>query len=140
MKLDLACGTEKPEGYYGIDISEESNADEIYDLRKAIPLSSKTVDEIRCHSFLEHLTNDQFIELMWEMHRVLIDGGKVDILVPHGLSETGIKDPTHRMHFSNQTFTYFEAGCLRQKQYKLPPFRNIDVKREGDILFIKMEK
>jgi predicted SAM-dependent methyltransferase len=57
MKLDLACGTEKPEGYYGIDISEESNADEIYDLRKGIPISTNTIDEIRCHSFLEHLTN-----------------------------------------------------------------------------------
>jgi len=140
MKLDLACGTEKPDGYYGIDKSTESNADEIYDLTKGIPISSNTCDEVRCHSFMEHLTNDQFIELMWEIHRVLKTSGKCDFLMPHGLTETAIKDPTHRMHFSEQTFTYFEKGCLRQKQYGLPPFKIINIERKGDIIFVKLEK
>lgn len=140
MKIDLACGTEKPDGYYGIDISPESNADEIHDLKKGIPISSNTVDEVRCHSFLEHLTNTQFIDMMWEIHRVLKEDGKCDFVVPHGLSESGIKDPTHRMHFANQTFSYFESGCLRQKQYKLPPFKNINTVRKGDILFVSMNK
>lgn len=139
-KIDIACGTEKPDGYIGVDISEESNADIIYDLRKGLPFCNDSAIKIRCHSFFEHLTNDQFIDLMWEIWRVLKPGGKLEFLVPYGKSETHIKDPTHRHNgFCAKLFTYFRADNLRQKQYNLPPFVNIKAVRKDSIITGEME-
>jgi len=136
LKVDLACGKKKEDGFIGVDLSaDESDADIIYDLRKCLPFCNDSCIELRAYSFCEHLTNDQFIEFMWECWRCLKHEGTMDILVPHGLSETHIKDPTHKHNgFSTKTFTYFEAGCHRQKQYNLPPFK-IE-KNEKDINLI----
>jgi len=139
-RLDIACGTVKENGYLGVDKSTESNADIIHDLTKGMPFCNNSAIEVRAYNFFEHLTNDQFIDLMWEIWRVLKPGGKVKFLVPHGLSETQIKDPTHRHNgFCEKTFTYFEAGHLRQKQYNLPPFTNIKAIRNGNSIEGEME-
>lgn len=139
LRLDIACGTEKKVDFIGVDKSTESDADIIYDLLKGMPFCNDSAIEIRSYNFFEHLTNDQFIDLMWEIWRVLKDGGKLKFLVPYGLSATHIKDPTHRHNgFCEKLFTYFEAGDLRQKQYNLPPFTGINSTRDGSTIIGEM--
>lgn len=138
-KIDLGCGTEKEKGFIGVDKSEYSNADIIHDVRKGLPFCSNSAIEIRAYSFLEHFTNDEFIDLMWEIWRVLKPDGKLNLIVPCAPGEVAFKDPTHKMFFAKPTFTYFEAGHLRQKQYNLPPFSNIVINPSEGRLYVTMK-
>lgn len=140
LKIDIGCGTLKEEGYLGLDVAEHSHADVIYNLKKGLPFCDSSATHIKAHSVLEHFDNDQFIGLMWEIWRVLKKpGGKVDILIPHGLSEVSVKDPTHKLHLSGNVWSYFKPGSTRQLQYHLPPFEIIENKREESTLTAILE-
>ena len=136
LKVDIACVKKKQDGFIGVDLSEdESHADIIHDLRKGLPFCNNSCSEIKAHNIMEHFTNDEFIEVMWDCWRCLKHEGRIDILVPHGFNESHIKDPTHRHNgFCQKTFSYFEAGSHRQKQYKLPPFKSETVQRNGNTI------
>lgn len=137
IRADLACGDakQKPD-FIGVDIADQcSTADIKHDLVKGIPFCNDSCQYLICYNFMEHMTNDQWLEFMWECWRVLIPNGTLDILVPHGLSETHIKDPTHKHNgFCEKIFTYFEAGNKRQKQYHLPPFHVEKSIRQGNLI------
>ena len=141
-KIDLGCGDQKKEGYIGIDISKESNADIIHNIKTGLPFENESIDEIRAYSVLEHFTTTEFINIMWEIWRVLKIEGICDILIPHGLSETAVKDPTHRLMKDEHIFSYFRPTAIRQIQYSLPPFSTIKNKRENNLIYtiIKKEK
>jgi len=140
LKVDLACSTNKAPGYLGVDISPESDAEIIHDLTKGLPFCNDSCIELRAHNFCEHLTNNQYIDFTWECWRCLKHEGLLDILVPKGNTDTHIKDPTHRHNgFSAKMFIYWEAGCHRQKEYKLPPFKNIRVLVFKEVLRATMQ-
>jgi predicted SAM-dependent methyltransferase len=81
-KLDLGCGRKKPEGYIGVDISFESDADVICDLEKRYyPFKSNSIDVVNTDHCIEHLTDlDLFLE---EIHRICKPNAQVRIVFPH---------------------------------------------------------
>lgn len=59
LKLDLACGNNKREGFVGIDIAETEAVDHIVDLRVfPWPIESESAEEINCSHYIEHIKHD----------------------------------------------------------------------------------
>jgi hypothetical protein len=56
--------------------------------------------------------------LMAEVWRVLIPGGAAEFVVPYGLSESALQDPTHRSFFVPASFTYY-TPAMRYLKYDM---------------------
>jgi len=82
IKLDLGCGHQQFDGFIGIDINDNGQQ-MIWDIRKGIPFPDNSVDEIFSSHFVEHLTDEESIELFREIYRVLKPKGKTHHRCPH---------------------------------------------------------
>jgi len=59
LKLDLACGDNKREGFKGIDVVETSSTDYVVDLQVfPWPIESESAEEVNCSHYLEHIKHD----------------------------------------------------------------------------------
>lgn len=66
------------------------------DLRKPWPWKDGTVEEAHSSHFLEHLTGPERIHFVNELYRVLVPGGKCQVVVPHWCSTRAYGDLTHQ--------------------------------------------
>jgi SAM-dependent methyltransferase len=143
LKVDIGCGPDIREGYnVGLDLHDYSELYRIkykgvefiqHDLEKAsLPFCDNSCEALMADNVLEHIHN--LIPLMNDCWRVLKPGGEFYIIVPNGLSEGGIADPTHVRHFIPKTFTYFTKG-KRQENYGMKPWieKSMPVRGEGRI-------
>ena len=118
--LDLGCGERKRPGRIGIDRVDLPQVDIVADLEAGLPfLPDRSVDEIHCRSFLEHIEN--FEHLFTEMVRVLKDSGRACIFVPHFSNPYYYSDYTHKRPFGLYTFYYF-ADREHQPRRKVPTY------------------
>lgn len=109
MKLDIACGQNKLEGYIGIDIANIPGVDIVHDLSSfPWPLDTESVDEIHCSHFIEH--TDDLIKFMNEVNRILKVGGVAKFIAPYYNSIRAWQDPTHKRAISEMTFSYFNKA------------------------------
>src|ERR1700679_35505 len=77
LRLSLACGGAKPEGFKGVDLIKREGVDFVQDLLK-FPWSQfadNSVDEIECMNFVEHIPHgdsyqDPFFQFFDEIHRI----------------------------------------------------------------------
>ncbi len=105
VKLDIACGQTRPEGWTGIDIAPGENVDIVADLEVfPWPIESESVDEARCSHFIEH-TKD-LLKFFDEVYRILKPGGKCQVIAPYYNSIRAWQDPTHTRAISEHTFLY----------------------------------
>lgn len=130
-RLDLGCGgSKKQDGgpWTGVDCVSFPGVDVVHDLtRTPWPWADDSVDEVHCSHFLEHLTN---LEGRWErvrffneLHRVMRNGAKATIIVPHWCSNRFYGDPTHKEPLSEMTWWYlwrdwrlgFDRTCVTCK-------------------------
>jgi SAM-dependent methyltransferase len=116
LKLDLACGLHKKEGFVGVDISPQSQADLVFDLRVTPwPWGDASVSEVNCSHFFEHLDGDERLRFMEELYRVLVPGGKATIVVPHARNDGALQDPTHVWPpLIEKSFVYFNREAREQ--------------------------
>ncbi len=80
VRLNLGCGTDRREGYINVDAYVET-ADlrmDVFDL----PLETGSVDEIVSSHMLEHLGKYEVPKALAEWHRVLKDGGRIQLNLP----------------------------------------------------------
>jgi SAM-dependent methyltransferase len=123
MKLNLGCGSFKKYGYINVDIRKEVNPDLVVDLNKfPYPFKDNTFDLVEAFHVLEHL-NSPF-EAMFELHRILKNGGELKIAVPH--CSRGFSHPEHKAGF-DVTFPYYFDPKYPQyfygKEFKLKKLR-----------------
>ena len=84
-KIDLACGQNKREGFFGIDKYKTDATDAEIDLMQfPWPIETDSVDEVHCSMFLEHIPKDKRKPFMEEVHRVLKKGAKATFITPMG--------------------------------------------------------
>ena len=95
LKLDLGCGKNPKEGFEGVD-SRDFGQPHTLDLRKPWPWADGSVEEAHSSHFVEHLTGAERIHFVNELHRVLVPGGKAQIIVPHWASCRAYGDLTHQ--------------------------------------------
>jgi SAM-dependent methyltransferase len=122
MKLDIACGQNKKEGFTGIDSIKVAGVDIVHDLDKfPWPFEDNSVEEINCSHYLEH-TGD-LCRFMDECYRILIPGGKMQVVSPYYTSVRCWQDPTHKRAISEMTFMYFNAGWRLSQKLDHYPIR-----------------
>lgn len=107
IKLDLGCGKNKREGFLGVDCRKFEGVDQVVDLRKDWPWDDDSVTEVHCSHFVEHLTANERIHFMNELHRVLIPKGKATIITPHWASCRAYGDLTHQWPPVSEFWWYY---------------------------------
>lgn len=109
LKLDLASGDRKREGFIGVDIADIPGVtDVILDLKQhPWPWPDNSVGEVNCQHFIEHLTGHERMAFMNELYRVLAVGATAFITGPYWSSMRAWQDPTHERPLSEADFLYY---------------------------------
>lgn len=106
LRLDLGCGKNKREGFTGVD-SRDFGQEITHDLATAWPWADNSVEEAHSSHFIEHLNAEQRIHFVNELYRVLIPGGKAQIIVPHWASCRAYGDLTHQWPPVSEFWFYY---------------------------------
>src|SRR3990167_1560889 len=107
IRLNLGAGAvRRPDGYINVDMNPRTAPDVLAKL-PALPFKADSIDAIYTSHFLEHLTDEDAIEMMSEMYRVLKLGAAAYCVVPYALSHAHIQDPTHKSGWVPEKFLYF---------------------------------
>jgi SAM-dependent methyltransferase len=113
MRLDIACGASKQEGWTGIDLADCPGVDIRHDLFSLPwPITSGVVTEAHCSHFFEHvpaMTRPGFMSEVW---RVLMPGGVARLITPLGLFRQ-FRDFTHTWPVVPESYLYFSRAWLR---------------------------
>lgn len=151
MKLDIACGSRKDEGWIGIDIQPLPGVDIVHDLNThPWPIESGSVEAAKAWHIIEHIppvavtehgTRLPFIEFMNECWRVMTVGARMDIELPYGSSEGFKNDPTHCNPCNEATWEYFDPDFQRYQYYRPQPWKIVSCSfaREG-LMNVVLEK
>jgi SAM-dependent methyltransferase len=140
LKLDLGCGKNKREGFLGVDRMDFENVDCVFDLASIhhLPLcegkqyesectcgsgprgifnrwpwENESAEEIHCSHFVEHLKPPARIHFVNEVFRILIPGGKAQIVVPHWCSNRAYGDLTHEWPPVSEMWFYYLSKAWR---------------------------
>lgn len=123
-KLDIACGGNKQEGFFGIDIRPLPGVDLVHDLEKfPWPLESNRFIIAVASHYIEHIKPWLSIEFMGEVWRVLQVGGTFCAATPYPGSRGFWQDPTHCNGWSEVTFQYFDPEYPLYQIYKPKPWK-----------------
>lgn len=114
VKLNLACGNNRREGYVGVDLHKTDAVDVQQDLLKfPWAFEDNSIYEIFCSHFVEHipiqLPDGQYgmNAFMEECYRILMPGGTMHIVAPYYTSVRAWQDPTHCRAITELTFQYY---------------------------------
>ena len=116
VKIDIGCGPNKAEGFVGLDSREFPGVDHVVRVGvDPLPFEDSSVDEARASHFVEHLTGEQRIQFVNELHRVLKPGAKAQIIVPHWASSRAYGDLTHQWPPVVEMWFYYLNAEWRSK-------------------------
>lgn len=113
LKLDLGCGNNKKEGFFGVDIVKEgTQADVECDLLEfPWPFDAESVGEMFSSHYVEHIPQKLRPLFFEEAYRVLSIGGKFMIVTPFAWSNRAIQDFTHEWPpICPETYLYFNRA------------------------------
>ena len=126
MKLDIACGNNKRDGYVGIDYAGDQ-ADIKHDLfQYPWPIESESVSEVWCAHFFEHIPGLDRPKFMNELYRILKPKGIAVIICPSYNNARAYQDFTHAWPpVCAESFQYFnrewrEINKLTHGLYDMP--------------------
>ena len=109
IKLNVACGQTRMEGFIGIDKVKTEATDIVQDLEAyPWPFEDNSVDEILCSHYVEHVRD--LIRFVDEIHRIMKQGAKATIIAPYYANMRSVQDPTHVRSICEATFLYFNKG------------------------------
>lgn len=134
IKLNLGCGDKKKEGFIGIDI-EDNGQDIIWNITEGLPFPDDSVEEIYSCHLLEHLDEDEIVDLFREIYRVLKPGGMFEARLPHISSPTAFYIG-HKSFWNEARVEIF----LRDKEGYMGNFAVLQNERIGHELFFKLKK
>lgn len=121
LKLNLGSSDALLPGFTNVDAWRPPNATEENFQQVDLgvlpwPWGTGTVDAIRMSDILEHLANK--IGTMNELHRVLKQGGTVEIIVPTTDGRGAFQDPTHVSFWNRNSFFYYEHGNPHLERFR----------------------
>ena len=119
VRVDLACGQRKKDGFIGVDKVATDKTDCVHDLMTfPWPFKDEEVYEFNCEHFVEHIPmtlpsgENGLIRFMEEAYRCLMPGGTIRIAAPYYSSIEAWQDPTHVRAISERTFVYFDRKAM----------------------------
>lgn len=107
-RLNVGCGQNPPAGMINVDIVALPGVDVVADLDQAWPFAGGSTGHIIASHVFEHLASP--VTFMREAHRVLADGGILDIRVPYYRHPNAFTDPTHRRFCTERMWDYWVPG------------------------------
>lgn len=107
VRVDLCCGSRKPEGFVGVDTYGGDNVDIVSDLNGIFPFEDNSVDLVRAHDAIEHLKDK--IHTMNEIWRICKPNATVDVFVPSTDGRGAFQDPTHVSYWNINSFMYYSV-------------------------------
>lgn len=145
IKLDIGGGNNPYPGAVNIDILPLPTVDIVHDLETTPwPLPDECVIEAYASHVLEHINPAKgiFLRFMNELWRVMKPGAKFAFVVPYGVNELFVQDPTHCNPINQTTLYYFDPDpegkyCGRQLYsfYEVKPWKieRISADRNGTL-------
>ncbi len=116
-KIDMGCGKDNLEGYLHLDRRFHSpHIDLAWDLNIIpYPFNDNTFSEVRMYDVFEHI--DKPLEVLNEVHRILIQGGVFDLRIPTVEDFDLWTDITHKRPFTERSFDHFIRGTVFNTNY-----------------------
>lgn len=124
-KVDIACGDNKKDGYFGVDLMQTASSDLVMNVLKfPWPFEDDSIEAIHCSHFIEHIPmayvsptgeyklvpdehdKDLLFAFFDECYRILKPGGVLTLIAPNARSNRGWQDATHRRFIVAETFLY----------------------------------
>jgi len=137
LSLNLGSGYENHEDFYNLDLHEELGVDIVADLNFPLDLiPENSVCNIYSNQTFEHI--EKLFDLLSEIHRMSINGGKCEIIVPHFSNPYYYSDPTHVRQFGLFSMHYFTSETYQWRR-KVPSYYS-DTKfilKDAKIIFYK---
>lgn len=134
FKIDLGCGENKPDGYYGLDKNKGSLVDKVCDLEKGIPLQDQSVDVVRAFHLLEHLVDKD--KIISEIYRVLKPGGLFKFEIPSTKSEGAFAHPDHKSFWNKTSFKFWLDPKVSENR-PLFKLEELDEIKRGEFVYVK---
>ena len=121
MKLYLACGMDRLDGYHHVDNNPACNPDQVWnlqDLSRRWPWQD--VSDIQVKHYIEHIPHgtgkDHFIRFFERCWYILKPGGTMTIRWPWYASIGAFSDPTHQRFITPMTFHYLSREWLQSRK------------------------
>ncbi len=109
MKLDIACGDNKREGFTGVDKYKTDSVDIVHDLTVyPWPFEDNSVDEVHCSHYIEHVVD--LCAFYQELHRIMKPGAQATLIAPYGKNNRAWQDPTHVRAIVEESFFYLDKN------------------------------
>jgi hypothetical protein len=103
LRLNLGCSDAHLKGYVNVDLVPP--CDQVANLAAIWPWADSTVSEIMAWDIFEHLPSK--LRTLNETHRVLVPGGRLDLLVPTTDGRGAFQDPTHQSWWTPNDLFYW---------------------------------
>ena len=103
IKIDIACGSNPIEEFYGFDINKSSKANIIGTALK-LPFKNSSINIINNSHFLEHLIPLEAHIFIAEILRVLKKNGRLQMKIDKDLTKYILlkKDKTHKYKYNKK--------------------------------------
>lgn len=136
-RINLGGGRKALKNLLNVDILKEDSIDIVHDLNNSpYPFSDNSVAYCLMDNILEHL--DKPINVLKELHRIIIKDGIVEIYVPYYKYEGAFWDPQHKNYFHEKYFDYFSKKHLLNYEVDNINFdileKKIYIRKKGNII------
>ncbi len=119
MKLEIGGGTIPKAGFTNMDPVHGKGVWQRYAQDLPWPAKDNSIQAGRASHVMEHIpAGADRIDVMNEMHRVLVPGGTFEIIVPFMVGTWhAIADPTHVSFWCTESFHYFDGLFAANAHY-----------------------
>ena len=121
LRLDLACGKNKKEGFKSVDKDRDCNPDFLFNLFEMpwIIFKDQSVYEIFCNNFIQKGMRSYLDIFMDECYRILVPHGRMQIIAPY---YTYLKAQKYPLPITEETFNdYTDKFLIRNTRYYFNP-------------------
>ena len=139
LRIDLACGNNKLDGWWGVDVVDTDAADQVVDLEVfPWPWDDDSVDALHSSHYVEHTPmqrpdgRDGLVAFMDEAWRILKPDGEFKIAHPYCMSTRAFQDPYHRRFIPEATWYYFS-----REWRELQGLAHYPIKSDFDVVTIE---
>lgn len=124
VKLNLGCSDRHMKGFLNVDVSEP--CDMVADLSQSWPWPDSSVSEIFAWDVFEHLPSKQLS--LNEAFRILIPGGRLDLVVPTTDGRGAFQDPTHCSFWTPNDLFYWVETFGEWQRFHTNPYYKINAR------------
>jgi predicted SAM-dependent methyltransferase len=115
IQLNIGSGDDFRKGFINID-NRNINGNMVWDVREGLPFPDDSVSNIFSSHFIEHLDEDEAMDFLREMLRVIKHQGLIDVWCPHA-STIGAVFPGHKSFWQQE-----KVQAYQRSEVPLPAF------------------